>query len=169
MLTANGNKTEEPFQARKRHTIRGSEKCQQISNHLFPKLAMDKKMSEPITGAAAGAAGWKMIGGAAAAGAIGAGLASVVVMCAMTPRSPKEWAVGLISTVVASVGGGAAVIQHFGLQSWAHDPIGLVAMLGLVFACGLPGWAIVRWLFNYIERRQSADIRDVISDVKGAM
>lgn len=107
-----------------------------------------------------------MIGGAAGAGAIGAGLASVVVMCTMTPRCPKEWAVGLISTVVASIGGGAAVIQHFGLQSWAYDPIGLVAMLGLVFACGLPGWAIVRWLFNYMTSRQNANIADVIKEAK---
>jgi len=125
-------------------------------------------MSDLISGAA-GAAGWKVIGGAAGAGAIGAGLASIVVMCAMTPRSPKEWAVGLISTVVASIGGGAAVIQYFGLQSWAHSAIGLVAMLGLVFACGLPGWAIVRWIFNYISKNQNATIADVAKDVKGAM
>lgn len=123
-------------------------------------------MSEPITGAAAGAAGWKLLGGAAGAGAIGAGLASVVVMCAMTPRSPKEWAVGIISTLAASIGGGAAVIQHFGLQSWANSPIGLVAMFGLVFACGLPGWALVRWLFNYIAKRQNADLADVVAEVR---
>jgi hypothetical protein len=125
-----------------------------------------QNMSEPISGTAAGVAGWKLIGGAAGAGAIGAGLASVVVMCAMTPRSPKEWAVGIISTVVASVGGGAAVIQHFGLQAWANTPIGLVAMFGLVFACGLPGWAIVRWLFNYIAKRQNADLAEVVKEAK---
>lgn len=126
-------------------------------------------MSEPVTSAAAGAAGWKIIGGAAGAGAIGAGLASIVVMCIMTPRSGKEWAVGLISTVVASVGGGAAVIQHFGLQSWVQSPIGLVAMLGLVFACGLPGWALVRWLFNTIERRRDADIAQLAKELKDAV
>ena len=124
-------------------------------------------MSEPITGAAAGAAGWKLLGGLAGIGAIGAGLASVVVMCAMTPRSPREWAVGLISTIVFSIGGGAAVIQHYGLESWAHKPLGLVAMLGLVFACGLPGWAIVRWLFNYIEAKRNATLADVVRDVRG--
>jgi len=123
-------------------------------------------MSEPISGAAASAAGWKMIGGAAGAGAIGAALASVVVMCAMTPRSPKEWAIGVISTVMASIGGGAAVIQYYGLESWAHTPIGLIAMLGLVFACGLPGWAIVRWLFNYISKHKEADIAEVAADLR---
>lgn len=126
----------------------------------------ESTMSEPISGAAASAAGWKLLGGAAGVGAIGAGLASVVVMCAMTPRSPKEWAVGIISTVVASIGGGAAVIQHYDLQSWASTPIGLVAMLGLVFACGLPGWAVVRWLFNYIAKRQNASIDEVVNEVK---
>lgn len=124
-------------------------------------------MSEPITGAAAGAAGLKLLGGTALAAAIGAGLASVVVMCMMTPRSPKEWAVGLISTIVFSIGGGAAVIQHYGLEAWAHKPVGLVAMLGLVFACGLPGWAIVRWLFNYIEAKRNATLADVVRDVRG--
>lgn len=74
----------------------------------------------------------------------GAGLAAVVVMLMTPPRSPREWAVGLISTVVASIGGGAAVIEHFGLQPWVNSSIGLCAMGGLVFACGLPGWAVVR-------------------------
>ena len=125
------------------------------------------QMSEPISGAAGGAAVWKLLGGLAGVGAIGAGLASVVVMCMMTPRSPKEWAVGLISTIVFSIGGGAGVIQHYGLESWAHKPVGLVAMLGLVFACGLPGWAIVRWLFNYIEAKRNATLADVVRDVRG--
>lgn len=124
-------------------------------------------MSEPISGAAAGAFGWKMLGGLAGIGAIGAGLAAVVVMCAMTPRSPKEWAIGLISTILFSIGGGAFVIQHFNLQAWAHSPFGLVAMLVLVFVCGLPGWAIVRWLFNYIEKNRAATITDVVRDVRG--
>lgn len=123
-------------------------------------------MSEPISGSAAGVFGWKLLGGAAGAGAIGAGLATIVVMCITTPRSPREWAVGLTSTVVGSIGGGSAVIQHFGLQSWAHDPFGLVAMLGLVFACGLPAWAIVRWLFNWMEKRKAMDLAEVIADAR---
>jgi len=44
-----------------------------------------------------------------------------------------------------------------------------VAMLGLVFACGLPAWAIVRWLFNYIVKRQGAGLDDVVADVKRGM
>ncbi|MGK2829260.1 hypothetical protein ACSI5F_04025 [Ralstonia pseudosolanacearum] len=122
-------------------------------------------MSEPISGSAAGVAGWKLIGGAAGAGAIGAGLASIVVMCITTPRSPREWAVGLTSTVVGSIAGGSAIIMKFGLQSWARDPFGLVAMLGLVFACGLPAWAIVRWAFNWIEKRKDRDLAEVAAEV----
>jgi hypothetical protein len=124
-------------------------------------------MSDPITATGVGgAAGWKLLGGAAGAGAIGAGLASIVVMCITTPRSPKEWAVGLVSTVVGSIGGGSAVIMKFGLQSWAHDPFGLVAMLGLVFSCGLPAWSIVRWVFNWIEKRKGADIAEIAAEVR---
>lgn len=126
-------------------------------------------MSEPISGAAAGAVGWKLIGGLAGLGAIGAALATVVVMCITTPRSPKEWAVGVISTVVASIGGGAAFIEHFELQHWAQSPFGLVAMFAVVFACGLPGWAIVRWVFNYIIKNQGATITDVAADVRKAI
>lgn len=126
-------------------------------------------MSEPTSSAAAGLAGWKLIGGLAGLGAIGAGLASIVVMCVMTPRSKREWAVGLISTVMGSIGGGSAAIQYFGLEHWAYSPIGLVAMLGLVFACGLPGWALVRWAFNYMQRNKDKDIGDIAKDVKGML
>lgn len=122
---------------------------------------------EPTSSTAgAGYVTLKAIGGLAAIGAIGAGLASIVVMCVMRPRTTAEWAVGLISTVVGSISGGAAVIQHFELQHWAHSPFGLVAMLGLVFACGLPAWAIVRWVFNYIDRRHDRDIAEILNEAK---
>ncbi|MNT32831.1 hypothetical protein [Cupriavidus necator] len=127
-------------------------------------------MSEPISGSAAagaaGAAAFKAFGGPAAVAAGASGLAALVVMMMMTPRSPKEWAVGLISTVVSSVAGGAFVVQKFELQAWTHEYIGLVALFGVVFACGLPGWAIVRWLFNFIEKRKDASLDDVVADVR---
>ena len=40
------------------------------------------------------------------------------------------------------------------------------AMGGVIFACGLPGWAIVRWLFNFIDERRDASIDEVAKDVK---
>ena len=125
--------------------------------------------ADGASGAAAGALGWKLIGGLAGLGAIGAGLATIVVMCITRPKDDREWIVALISTVMSSVGGGAGVVVHFGLQSWAHDFFGLVAMIGLVFACGLPGWALVRWLFNYIGKREGKGIDEVISEARNSL
>lgn len=126
-------------------------------------------MSEPISSSAAGVAGWKLVGGATGAAAIGAGLAAVVVMCMTHPRTAREWIVGVISTVMGSITGGAFVIQHFGLQSWVYDPFGLVSLLGLVFACGLPAWAIVRWVFTFITKREGKDLGEVIQDARDAL
>jgi hypothetical protein len=42
-------------------------------------------------------------------------------------------------------------------------------MGGVIFACGLPGWAIVRWLFNFIDERRDASIDEVAKDVKELM
>jgi hypothetical protein len=125
--------------------------------------------AEPITGSAASVAGWKLIGGLAGVGAIGAGLAAIVVMCTTRPRSDSEWAVALISTGVGSICGCAAVVMKLGLQSWMQDYVGLVALGGLFFACGLPAWAVVRWLFNFIEKRRDKDLVDVVEDVRDAV
>jgi hypothetical protein len=123
-------------------------------------------MTDPASSGVAGAAAFKAVGGASAVAAGGASLAAVVVMLMTPPRSKREWAVGLISTVVASIGGGAAVIEHFGLQHWVNSPTGLCAMGGLIFACGLPGWAIVRWVFNFIDRNHDASIDAIARNVK---
>lgn len=123
-------------------------------------------MPEPSSSSAAGLVGWKLIGSAAGAASIGAGLAAIVVMCMTPPRSIREWAVGLISTVVGSITGGAAVIQYLGLQAWMHEPAGLVAVLGLVFASGLPAWAVVRWAFTWIARREGKDLGEVAAELR---
>lgn len=123
-------------------------------------------MSEPISGTAAGVFGWKAIGGLAGMGAFGAGLAAVVVMSSTKPKSEQEWRVALISTVVASIGGGSAVVRYFGLQHWADDVFGLAALFALVFACGLPGWALVRAVFKYLDKKKDADIVELVQDVK---
>lgn len=123
-------------------------------------------MEPTSSGTAAGIAGWKLIGGLAGLGAIGAALAAIVVMCMTPPHDPREWVVGIVSTVVASIGGGAAVVQWLDLQRWAESHIGLVALFGLVFACGLPGWAVVRWVFNAIRRREGQGIDQVIREAR---
>lgn len=124
-------------------------------------------MPEPTASSTAGGiALWKLAGGAAGVAAGGAGLAAVIVMLMTPPRSPREWAVGLISTVLGSVCGGAAVVQHFGIQAWLGSYVGLVALLGLAFACGLPAWAVVRWGFTWMIRREGKDIGEVIADAR---
>lgn len=126
----------------------------------------EMNMEPTSSGTAAGIAGWKLIGGLAGLGALGAGLAALVVMCMTPPREPKEWIVALVSTVMASIGGGAAVVQHFAFHHWVLNPFGLIALFGLCFACGLPGWALVRWVFNSIRRREGQGIEQVINDVR---
>ncbi len=115
---------------------------------------------------AGAAAAYKAIGGSAVAAAGGATLAAVVVMLMTPPRNAREWTVGLISTVVSSICGGAITVEYFQLHHWAFSTMGLYAMGGLIFACGLPGWAIVRWLFNFIEERRDSSIDQVAKDVK---
>lgn len=110
--------------------------------------------------------------GTAGIGLVAAVLAMAVVFMARMPRSPKEWAIGLISTVVSSLSLGSAVVVKFGLLDWARVPdpfeawVGMVAIGGVVFSCGLFGWAIVRWSFNFINAREGASIVDVIKEVK---
>ncbi len=124
-------------------------------------------MPEPGSGsAAAGVFGWKAVGGAAGIAAGGAGLAALVVMLMTQPRHAREWAVGLICTVLGSICGGASVIMYFGLQARMDTPTGLMAVLGIVFACGLPGWTIVRAAFTWMEKRQGKDVGELLRDAR---
>lgn len=120
-------------------------------------------MSEPISGTAAGIAGWKVIGGLAGTG-IGAGLAAYIVMSMTKPKTDQEWRVALACTLAGSIGGGAALISWLGIQRWADDVFGLVGMFGIAFACGLPAWLIIRALFLYIDKKRDADITEIIAD-----
>lgn len=110
--------------------------------------------------------------GTAGIGLVAAVLAMAVVFMARMPRSPKEWTVGLISTVVSSLSLGSAVVVKFGLLDWARvsDPfeawVGMVAIGGVVFSCGLVGWAIVRWSFNWINAREGKQLDEVIRDAR---
>lgn len=122
--------------------------------------SLGQAMSEPSTTAAAGIAGWKLLAGAGGA----AGLAAVVVMLMTQPRSPREWAVGLITTVVGSIFGGAALVQYLDLHGWLATMPGTVGLIGLCFACGLPAWAITRWTFTWIIRRDGKAIDEVVQD-----
>lgn len=120
-------------------------------------------MTEPASSTIGGIAAYKL----AVAFGLPAGLAAIVVMCAIQPKSPREWPVAIITTVVSSVCGGAAFAQHFGLTAWADTYIGLVALAGIIFACGLPGWVLVRAAFLWAEKRKGKDIAEMLADAKG--
>ena len=128
-------------------------------------------MAEPTStgGAAAGVAAFKAVGGLAGLAGLGAALAACVVMLMTPPRSAREWAVGLISTVVGSISGGAFVISHWQLQGWMYTIEGSVALLGVVFVCGLPAWAIVRWCFTFIIRRSDKGIDEVADSLRAKL
>ncbi len=49
------------------------------------------------------------------------GLVAAVVLMTRMPRSPQEWAVGLICTVVSSLAGGSFIIVKWGLHEWVTD------------------------------------------------
>jgi hypothetical protein len=60
-------------------------------------------------------------------------------------------------------------VQYLRLQERVDSVTGLVALGGLIFGCGLPGWAIVRWVFNFIEKNRDAGIDEVAKDLKDVL
>ena len=126
-----------------------------------------RRMSEP-SGTALGALIWKIVGGATGAASLGAALAALVVMCMTPPRTKQEWVVALVSTVVGSIAGGSYLVHYFGLQQLAAsgDQTGLMVLMGLAFASGLPAWAVVRWAFNWMEKRKDKDIAEIAEEIR---
>lgn len=125
----------------------------------------------PVETAGGFAALWKALGLTATSFGIGGALATVVVMCVKRPRTAGEWAVALISTVVASFGGGAYVILHWGLLRETQNILDVFAIIGIVFSCGLPGWLLVRLLFNQLLKAdaEGKGLADVVRDIKGSL
>lgn len=121
-------------------------------------------MPEPTSSSAAGGfAAYKL----AVAFGIPAGLAAVVVMLYIQPKTKREWAMALICTVMSSMCGGALAIEYLQLQHLASGGLsGLMAMAGVIFACGLPGWVIVRALFAWMEKRKDLDLPELIKEAK---
>lgn len=93
-------------------------------------------------------------------------LAAVVVMAMTPPNSFKEFVVGLISTLIASLSGGAALVSYLGLTALVDDPWGLATVGGMFFVCGLPGWLIVRGFFLWVNRRRHMDLAELLKDAK---
>lgn len=118
--------------------------------------------------------GWKLLAWALAAGGVAAGLATIVVMCVTTPRDSKEWAVALISTLVSSLSLGSGVVlclglhQHLASTDLSEVILGLIAIGGVLFASGLPGWALVRAVFTTIRKREGQGIDQIVQEIRGA-
>ena len=87
-------------------------------------------------------------------------------MAITPPKTFGEFLVGLISTVMASLSGGAALIRYMGLTELANDPFGLATIGGIMFVCGLPGWLLVRAFFLWAQRRRHLDIVELMKDAK---
>ncbi len=80
------------------------------------------------------------------------------------PRSTREWAVGVISTVVTGIGGEAIAVQYLRLQEWVDSATGLVAPGGLIFGCD--GGRSCAGSSNFIEKNRDAGIDEVAKEVK---
>lgn len=114
-----------------------------------------------------------LAGAAAGTAAIGGfSLAAFIVMVMTRPRSPSEWAVALISTLVGSFCGGAWAMIYFELYKHL-DPtnalllvLGCLELIGVAFIAGLPGWLLVRVAFNQMEAWKDKTAKDIADDVK---
>lgn len=124
-----------------------------------------KTMSEPVSSSgAAGFAAYKL----AMAYGVPACLAAVLVMLIAQPKSKREWAAALISTVSGSIYGGAFAIRYFGLHTWTEEVDSAVMLGGVYLVCGLPAWVLIRAGFAWVERRKSKDIAELALDAQDA-
>lgn len=121
---------------------------------------------EPVTTSSFGMGAVLKFYGAAIMVTLAVALVAAVVLMTRMPRSPQEWAVGLICTVVSSLAGGSFIIVKFALHAWVTDVWGMITLGGFFFVCGLPGWAIVRWIFNYIDKQEGKTIIEVMKQMK---
>lgn len=125
-------------------------------------------MAEPVSSGVGAAALFKLYGLLAIL-SVAASLAYLIVVMTRMPRTRKEWVVSLVTTLVGSIAGGSFVVQKFGMHEWALNWFGMCALGGIIFCCGLPFWAVVRWTFNYIEKKEGSDIFEVASDVRNSV
>ncbi|WP_405120728.1 hypothetical protein [Pseudomonas leptonychotis] len=123
-------------------------------------------MTEPASTAFGGIALYKL----GVLGAFSAVLVTIVVMAMTLPKTAREFVVAMICTVMGSLGGGAFVIRWFDLQHWINDDIGLIALVAIIFVCGLPAWVIVRGWFVYAElRSQGTGFIDMLRELKAVV
>lgn len=120
-------------------------------------------MVEPTSTASAGGVALYKLG---AFGFVGV-LVSVLVMSMTAPRSSRELIAALISTLGFSLFGGAVAIKQLGLEELVHgDMIDMMSLCALIFACGSPGWILMRAVFNWTEPRKDLEIDDLVKSAK---
>lgn len=95
-------------------------------------------------------------------------LATVVVMAMTLPKTVREFTVAMISTVVASIGGGAFIVRWLNIGHWVNDDAGMIAIGGVIFVCGLPAWVLVRALFAWSEAKKDRHITEIVDLVLDA-
>lgn len=106
----------------------------------------------------------------AVAAGIGLPLVAAIVMIMSQPKTKREWAVSLLSTIAFSLLGGAVVVDWLHLAAWLALGIpGIMGIGGIIFACGLPGWVLVRAFFKYTEANKDKGILEVVKEVKDAI
>ena len=122
-------------------------------------------MTEPASTAFGGIVLYKL----GVLGAFSAVLVTIVVMAMTLPKTAREFVVAMICTVVASIGGGAFVIRWFDLAYWMADDIGVIALAGIIFVCGLPAWVAVRAWFVYAELSKHMSLPDMLRELKAVV
>lgn len=121
-------------------------------------------MTEPASTAAGGLALYKL----GIAFGFFAVIAAVVVMAMTLPRSVREFVVAITSTLVGSLAGGSFVIRWLDLAHWAGDDVGVIALGGVIFVCGLPAWVLVRALYAWSESKKDRQIIEIVDAVLDA-
>lgn len=121
-------------------------------------------MAEPIS--STGTAAFLKVYGITLVVVLAAILITLVVMMIRMPKNPREWAAGLICTVVSSITGGAFLIMYLGLHHWEQNLWGVIALGGIFFTCGMPGWFLVRLTANFMDERESKNILEVVKELK---
>lgn len=121
-------------------------------------------MTEPASTAAGGIALYKL----GVIGILVGALAAIVVMAMTVPRSAREFIVAIISTLMSSIGGGAFLVRWLEIGHWAQDDIGMVAIGGVLFAAGMPGWVVVRAAFAWAEKRRHLELPELLGELKRA-
>jgi len=118
-------------------------------------------MTEPASTAVGGIALYKL-------GAFGffAFLAAILVMAMTLPKTVREFVVAMICTVVSSVCGGAFLVRWLDIGSWVQDDIGMIALCGVIFVCGLPAWVIVRAWFAWSESRKDKALPEMVKEFR---